>query len=455
MMNIKIFKQRFSVATVMLLWILTACQDFLEVKPNQQLVIPQKLNDLQALLDETFINTVPAIAEGAADNYFLTDADFNSFPFERERNIYLWRNTADDGDAGNWQRMYSTILACNVVLETLEANNYSDNQNVASQLKGQALFHRANNFFNLLMIFAPAYQEATAATDLGIPLRLSSDFNQVNGRNSLAACYDKIITDLQEASKLLEPRGIVATRPDRCNTYALLSRVALYKQDYAMVKAYADSALAINNNLIDYNSLSTSSNIPFVRLNAETLFYATGVYTILAPSRCRISPELYQQYEAQDLRKQLFFRANADGTFQFKGNYSGQNGSSMFTGITTAEVLLNRAEALARQNETTLAMADLNTLLLKRFRNGSYTPMVVSNHAVALEVILRERRKELIFRGLRWYDLKRLNLSAATSTTLSRTVAGQTYSLLPNSNAYVFPIPSDVIERGGLEQNPR
>jgi len=80
---------------------------------------------------------------------------------------------------------------------------------------------------------------------------------------------------------------------------------------------------------------------------------------------------------------------------------------------------------------------------------------VVSNHAAALEVILRERRKELIFRGLRWYDLKRLNLSAATSTTLSRTVAGQTYSLLPNSNAYVFPIPLDVIERGGLEQNPR
>ncbi|MFC5282016.1 RagB/SusD family nutrient uptake outer membrane protein [Pedobacter alpinus] len=394
------------------------------------------------------------IAEGAADNFYLTDADYNGFPFDRERNIYLWRNTAVDGDAGHWQRQYNSILSCNVVLETIAANEYPNEIALANSLKGRALFHRASCLFNLLQLFAKAYHPNTANTDLGIPLRLSSDFEQESKRNSIDACYAQIIADLKIANALLEEKGFIATRPDKINSYGLLSKVTLFKGDYEMSKLYADSSLRLYSQLIDYNGLNKSSNTPFSRFNAETIFYATGSFTVLSPTRSKINPDLYQSYAVNDLRKDLFFRRNTDGTtYQFKGNYTGVNGTTLFTGLTTAEILLNRAEALARTNQLALAMDDLNMLLLKRYQTGTYVAKTANNEAEALDLILLERRKELIFRGVRWYDLKRLNLDANWAVTLNKSVLGQNYTLLPNANRYVFPIPQEVIERGGLVQN--
>jgi hypothetical protein len=432
---------------------LCACQDFLEVKPNQKLVVPETTADLRALMDNVFMNANPAIGEGASDNMFLNLADFNSLAQERERNIYLWRNTAADGDAGNWQRSYGNILSANIVLETLAKNAYPNQQEEATQLKGTAHFHRAAQFFNLVLLFAKAYDPATAATDLGIPLRLSSQFEQTNVRSSMADTYRQIEADLKIAIQLLSERSSIATRPNKVAAYALHSRVSLYQADYQQAKLYADSALNLNNQLLDYNSLNVNSTVPFQRFNVETIYYATGSSTLLTPSRSRIAPELFAMYEAQDLRRVLFFTGSSDANRQFKGNYDGQNGSTQFTGLTTAELYLNRAEAWARAGNTNAAMADLNSLLMKRWRTGTFVPFTAPDARTALALVLRERRKELIYRGLRWYDLKRLNKESDFATTLRKTLNGENYELLPNSPAYVFPIPQEVILRGGLIQN--
>jgi len=71
-----------------------------------------------------------------------------------------------------------------------------------------------------------------------------------------------------------------------------------------------------------------------------------------------------------------------------------------------------------------------------------------------LNKILTERRKELLMRGLRWTDLRRLNKETAFATTLSRIVNGTTYTLPPNDPGYVFRIPLSVINFTGIEQNP-
>jgi hypothetical protein len=72
----------------------------------------------------------------------------------------------------------------------------------------------------------------------------------------------------------------------------------------------------------------------------------------------------------------------------------------------------------------------------------------------ALNIILIERRKELLMRGLRWMDIKRLNKEDA-GIVMKRTINGQTYTLLPNDLRYSFPIPEDVISLSGMQQNPR
>ncbi|HTM98670.1 MAG TPA: RagB/SusD family nutrient uptake outer membrane protein, partial [Pedobacter sp.] len=90
-----------------------------------------------------------------------------------------------------------------------------------------------------------------------------------------------------------------------------------------------------------------------------------------------------------------------------------------------------------------------------RYKTGTYLPYTIGNTINVLALILAERRKELICRGTRWMDLKRLNLEPANATTLTRNVNGLTYTLLPNSKRYALPIPDEEILISGLPQNIR
>ncbi len=99
-------------------------------------------------------------------------------------------------------------------------------------------------------------------------------------------------------------------------------------------------------------------------------------------------------------------------------------------------------------------MNDLNTLLQNRWRTGTFVPFTASNADDALMQILTERRKELVLRGIRWQDLRRLNKEDRFKITITRTIAGNTYSIEPNSYKYTFPIPDDVIQLSGMKQNP-
>lgn len=67
----------------------------------------------------------------------------------------------------------------------------------------------------------------------------------------------------------------------------------------------------------------------------------------------------------------------------FKRGYSGT--ILPFTGIATDEVWLIRAEALAKTGQWQAAMADLNTLLQKRWRTGTFVPLTALNATDALE----------------------------------------------------------------------
>jgi hypothetical protein len=81
--------------------------------------------------------------------------------------------------------------------------------------------------------------------------------------------------------------------------------------------------------------------------------------------------------------------------------------------------------------------------------------MVAIDAEDALRKVLLERRKELVFRAIRWTDLRRLNKDPRFATTLRRVVLGQEYLLPPNDNRYVYPIPTNEIEASGVPQNPR
>jgi starch-binding outer membrane protein, SusD/RagB family len=206
---------------------------------------------------------------------------------------------------------------------------------------------------------------------------------------------------------------------------------------------------------VNYNTISTTATTPFDKLNDESLYYSVLIdydVNLSISTTAYIDTLLYQSYAANDLRKAIYFRTISGTNIGIKRMYSGT--INAFSGLAMDEVFLNRAECLARAGNTSAAMADLNTLLVNRWKTGTYINMTATSASDALQKILVERRKELLFRGLRWTDLKRLN-KESTSYTLTRLLNGNTYSLSPGSPLYVFPIPDNEISNSGIMQNPR
>lgn len=443
--------------TILLIIIATncsSCKKYLAAKSSKELVIPSTVEDLQSLLDNHLVinQKDPAAAEMSSDNYYLTTNDWENLS-ESERRIYIWeKDHVFPIWPNQWSYAFQPLFIVNTVLNNVK-NVTSSNIDNLKNVEGQALFHRAKEFSHIAYIWSLAYDPATANTDLGIPLRLTSDFNEPSVRASVQETYDRILLDLKKAASLLPVTQIHVMRPSKAAAYGLLARVFLSMRLYDMAGKYADSALQLNDILLDYNTVDPSPARPFPKFNPEVVFYTfAGNFPILSNSRAKIDSNLYQSFEENDLRKLIFFRNNNNGTYGFKGTYSGGTGG--FTGIANDEIYLIKAECLARDNKVEEAMNTLNALLIKRWKTGTFIPLSAANASEAINIILLERRKELIYRGLRWMDIKRLNKEGA-GITLKRVLDGNVYILPPNDLRYALALPEDLLEISGIQQNPR
>lgn len=439
---------------IILLTLLNSCKKYLEAKPDAHLVTPARLNDLQAILDYTPHMLIASSSdEASADNYTVGDDDYASLS-EDQRRIYTWQpDYLFSSTVSDWAYAYRKVYICNTVMDglgTIPAEVGKESQR--NDLLGQALMIRGAAFFSIANIWAPAYDAATASKDLGIPLRLTSNFQVVSVRASVVETFQQIITDLKKSIALLPVLPVNPVRASRPAAYAWLSRVYLAMRRYPEAGLYADSCLQLQHVLMDYNNLDSNQVYPIPEKNTETIFELLCGSGLLSTDIARIDPALYNSYLPGDLRKSIFFKPNGEGYPVFKGNYSGS--PDMFAGLATDEVYLTRAECFARAGNVAAAMNDLNTLLVNRFQTGAFVPLTATDAADALEKVLVERRKELVMRFVRFMDLKRLNKEGAGISIL-RVINGEVYTLQPNDLRYALPLPEDVLALTGMPQNPR
>lgn len=432
-----------------------SCDKFLDVKPNQRLAIPNKLKDLQALMDDVNLisNNQGAVGgEVSADDYFLPETAWKGLSQEAYRRIYIWeKDNIFMPSANEWMLSYRSVYSTNVVLDNI-AEIIPDKIEFDqwNNIKGQALFIRARQFFDNVLAWSSIYNEPTADQDLGIPLRLSQDFNIPSTRASVADVYRQVIDDLKEAATLLPTTALVKTRASRPAAYGLLARTYLAMGRYDSCYHYTDLALKINSDLIDYRTeIDPSSTQPFEQFNKEVLFDSYISHPNLYARNARVDSSLYDMYEASDIRKKAYFIPQSDGSYSFKGYYS----ITLFGGVATDELYLMRAECSTRMGDINNALLDLNTLLEKRYIKNAFQPITEREPKVLLDIILRERRKELLFRGIRWMDIKRLNRDGA-NIKLKRVLGTTVYELLPGSPRFNLTIPELVITQSGMPQNP-
>lgn len=454
-------KNRFNIILLSIFGItfLTGCEDFLNEKSDKKLAVPTTLNDFQALLNHGDISSNYCMAgEVSSDDFYVADADLNSLSYPVNKRLYTWQpeyvSMTTSSGLNEWSNCYRTIFVCNVVLDGIEKNNTFGAE--ANNVKGQALALRAFRFLDGAQVWAPAYNVQTADKDLGMALRLDPDMTLPSVRSSVKQTYEQIISDLNKAIPLLPEFQPGASLPTKAAAYGVLARTYLFMGEYEKALLNAREAVSRKDVLIDFNGLDVNANlpIPFVRASSEELiFRAIFSSEILRQPVAKISASLYTLYHEDDLRKQIYFKKNTDNSYSFRATHT-NNLAALTSGITTGELFLIIAECNVRLNKLPEAAEALNHLLIKRWKKNTYIPYEFTDKESALKTILTERRKELLFRGLRWADLKRLNRDGA-NITLVRKVEGQTYTLLPNDPRYAIAIPEEVIELSDILPNPR
>jgi hypothetical protein len=434
---------------------LYGCEDFLEVKPDQSLVVPTTLEDVRGLLDNTNIfNVQPVLPYISAEEMWISDEGFDALNNPIEQATYTWQEDPFlGGFGGDWVRPYQQVFYANVALDVLDKYN-GEKDGEYEALMGTALFLRAYAYAQLTVQFAPPFRkEGGNESQLGIVLKETADINEEVFRSTLQQTYEQMIGDLIMAVDLLPTQIEPKTRPTKAAALGVLSRLYLSSFQYESAAESAVQALGLYSDRLNWNDLDVNAPRPFTRFDGETVFYS-----VLAGLSFPISNEvavdslLLDLYEPEDLRFPSFFDSIPDGRLVYTGKISGDFRN--FGGISVGELYLNAMEGLARTGDTDRALQLLNEFLSFRYLAEDWAPIQIDDGELLLKRILQERRKELIGRGIRWSDLRRLN-QEEEAVTLRRIVKGQAFELLPNSLRYTFPIPVDEINQSGIVQNPR
>lgn len=438
--------------------LVSACNKFLELKPDIKMAIPTTLEDADLLLNDysTLNGGYPIWGEIGSDDYYVTKDKWEAAASIDQRNAYLWLDEPYT-DVSQWQKPYKTIYMANQVKDVLAKLNNNDEPAKYNRLMGGAHFFRAYALLQLTEVHCPAYTAEDAGEQLGLPIRLSPDIDKPSHRASLQDTYAQIVADFKAATNNLPVLEGVKGRPVRASAYGALARTYLNMSDYQQAYRYADSCILLSPTLLDYNMLKISDALPIPKFNVEVLFPATTVNLgILGATSALMDSTLYDMYDVNDLRKGIFFKENTTmpNSYYFKGSYD-KSSATLFTGITTSEVYLIKAESACRIGQIDVALSALNTLLAARWKSDVPISIKENNPDSLLRVILEERRKELLFRGRRWADLKRLNLDSRFQKALEREIGDKTYKIEPNSPKYAFRLSENVIKLGGYKQNKR
>lgn len=449
----EIIKLNIGIAVTLVLAMLAGCSQYLDVKSDMKLETIASIESLELLMDASQIMNfnVNSFGEASADDYWL-DAKTYASMNENARNIYTWNhfNYLFNND---WAKGYLPIYYANLVIDRCKEQAVNLTQNARWRtVYGTALFFRGFQHMGQVFTYAKAF-DTHAENELGVVLRTSSDPSIKSERANNQVTYEQILDDFKLSLQYLPIKAVHPMRPSKWASYAAIARLYLAMNDYENAYKYADSCIAIDQSLLNFNdpgSLNVNLAFPIPRFNKETIFYAqlTTSQSNLNPNNALIDTLLYQQYAQNDLRKVYYFKNNTNGYVSFKGNFSGA--IDLFAGITVAEVYLIKAESEIKLDKMEEGIKTLNDFAANRYRN--FSMFSYASKSDALSLVRQERRKELLMRGLRWIDVKRLNV-AGEQIGMERKVNSEKFLISPNSSRFALPLPADIVNGTSIKQN--
>ncbi|WP_121667400.1 RagB/SusD family nutrient uptake outer membrane protein [Mesonia aquimarina] len=349
-----------------------------------------------------------------------------------------------------WSSAYQTVYMVNSFLEGLEASD-SIPEELASQLRGEALFIRGFTYFYLKQLYGK------------VPLILTSDYRQnaSAASNTPEEILTQILTDLQTAESLLSEAYPQQERTtvNRYAVKALLARIALYNENWEAALQYSNEVIAqtslygLEENVNDVFLANSQEAIwqisPLGGGNITTNTHEWTIFSSAFP-QLRLTAGFETNFETGDLRKTYWLEQHPENNTYRPYKYKTGNTSDVITEysmvLRLAEQYFIRAEAQAKLGNMSAAIADLDDI---RERAG-ISLIAQTQPNVTVEdfstLLLEERQRELFAEwGHRWLDLWRTQNAAME-------FSGSAF-WEPTDERY--PIPEDErIKNPNLTQNP-
>ena len=297
---------------------------------------------------------------------------------------FSWREV--NSPEGLWRSPYEVIRRANFVLEAIERGDVARSVAV-DDMKGQALALRALCHFNLLLMYGQPYLKDGGKSE-GIPLvNTVLEAGALLVRSSVSDGYRMVKEDLQEALRLTgeeKKDGYI----NRWAVKGLLARVSLYEGSWK--EAYTSESV------FDAAVSSKSST------NKELLGYlasASGYNCLIATA----SFKALLDEDGDDVRHGLLTKR---GGYWFISKYPGRGGALSVNNVRIvrlSDLYLMAAESALKKGERDQGKADAYLDAVRRRANPGVEKLVATE-----DLILKERRKELLLEGYRFFDGMRL-----------------------------------------------
>jgi starch-binding outer membrane protein, SusD/RagB family len=385
--------------------------------------------------------------------------------------LQVWNHSVvstDNQVEGMWATAYNAINRANIVLKGLDDNPTVVSAAQANIYRGEARFLRALAYFYITTMYGKKPYAADNGASLGVPLRVVANLGpgtESLARSTQAQVFTQIISDLSFAEANLPSTNGNAennvTRAHKNAAIALKTRVYLQMGDYPNVLVEANKIVPMTSPFNATSGIVHSLSSNFTNVFRSPYQLSESVFSF--PMNNTNSPgtqnglSLYQNNE-------FGLNTSATGILSDPGwkptdarrvLVTGTNRYQKFNDdlnnyvpiIRWAEVLLNAAEAAARQaagtTVDTRALAILNAI---RQRSDATTTFAPATKADLITAILNERRIELLGEGHAMWDIQRLSLSFPAK--------GSAPTIPTTAQNYVWPIPgSELLYNSACVQN--
>ncbi|MDD5895911.1 MAG: RagB/SusD family nutrient uptake outer membrane protein [Prevotella sp.] len=451
-----------------------SCEDFTDVQPKGKNLL-STTDQLEMLLNHEYEGGNSDMRIMAGDMVYALSPLINEISKPtKSRNVIMWTYdeanlekmaelTASDNDYTYYYGIIGKIS--NPILKQVEAATGDDAKK--KSLKSEALTLRAWAYYMLVNKFAKAYNPASAANDPGIIIMTEeTDIQTPQPKSTVQEVYDRIIADCDLAIETngLAPMAVNKMRMNKACPYAVKAQALLSMQRWDEAEAAAKEALAINGVVNDYNTNYKGT---------MTGYMLGGTYEIIDRGQKGTDEDYFlnpylENFDSYTPESWAYLEnghaynkiGNAnlmyDNLMDFAQMYIGEAGWLMTFdlnsywndgGLRSPQMYLVVAECEFHKGNIDAAMEALDNIRVGRISPDVYQPLKsnVITADDAKEHIKQVTCNEYLFSVDIFIAKKRWNQVSGWEASYSRTIAGQTYTIKPDSKMWIFPFPQSVL----------